>query len=244
MMEVDEFIAHYASEFYNPQKAHEYYLKTRKLKNKAAATSFTNDNQKKAYAIAKDSIDSAKASDLAKNADTANQAMDSAHADAQAASERISAKLTDFLKQVMSDTPVPGNASPALRSFLEAQRSARSRGAGKQANADLQKVGNDLKAAIAKAREAYATGKQTITDKYDQAALTEHENIRTKVKGPKTKTTSRKTRSKKRTATEKRKHRTSVRTHSKPRLKKRVHSQAKADAIKKHVQRTTTMRAV
>lgn len=35
MTETEEFIAHYASEFYDPAKAHEYYLKNRELKKRS-----------------------------------------------------------------------------------------------------------------------------------------------------------------------------------------------------------------
>lgn len=34
MSNVDEFIAHYTSEYYDPAKAHEYYLRTRELKGR------------------------------------------------------------------------------------------------------------------------------------------------------------------------------------------------------------------
>lgn len=181
--QVDDFIAHYASEFYSPEKAHEYYLKTRKLKAKASSTALTSDAQKKAFAVAKDSIGTARTNDLNQAVTDSTAEMEAAKANAQAAAERIQAKLSDFLDQISSDTPIPASASPRLRAFLQAQRTRRAQGAVKEANADLAELGKGLKAAIATARASLSTNKQAIKGKYDQALQTEQKNIKAQIKG-------------------------------------------------------------
>lgn len=47
-------IIHYASQYYDPAKAHEYYLKTRQLKGRT--TSGMSDAQKEAWGYTKDTI--------------------------------------------------------------------------------------------------------------------------------------------------------------------------------------------
>jgi len=242
---VDNFLAHYASEYYDPVKAKAYYERTKKLKGRKKANALTSKAQSDAWAVTKDSISTARTNDLNKASEETQQALDTARANAEAASERIQAKLTDFLQQVMSDTPIPGNASPRLRAFLQAQRTRRAQGAVKEANADLQKVGSQLKAAIATARQSYATNKQAIKDKYDQATETEYENIRTKIPGAsaaKSKTTpKKKTSSKERTTTRK----TVLRPKRKPKIKAQTSAPPPKKPVAKSSQRgSSSKRAV
>lgn len=67
MHDEDDYIAHYASPYYDPVKAHEYYERTKKLKGRRTGT--LNDKGKEAKAYVKTKINSKRDSDL-KNAET------------------------------------------------------------------------------------------------------------------------------------------------------------------------------
>lgn len=56
---------HYASAYYDPVKAHEYYMKNRELKGRS--TSALNDDGKKIWAYTKNNITSEKKQKLIKN---------------------------------------------------------------------------------------------------------------------------------------------------------------------------------
>lgn len=66
MHDDDDYIAHYASPYYDPVKAHEYYERTKKLKGRRTGT--LNDKGKEAKAYVKTKINSKRDSDL-KNAE-------------------------------------------------------------------------------------------------------------------------------------------------------------------------------
>lgn len=53
---VNHFLAHYVSDYYDPAKAHEYYLKNRELKGRRAVSGLKSEKQKQAWAYAKDKI--------------------------------------------------------------------------------------------------------------------------------------------------------------------------------------------
>lgn len=67
MHDEDDYIAHYASPYYDPVKAHEYYERTKKLKGRRIGT--LNDKGKEAKAYVKTKINSKRDFDL-KNAET------------------------------------------------------------------------------------------------------------------------------------------------------------------------------
>lgn len=51
-MDINEPLQHYASPYYDPVKAHEYYMRTRELKGRRSATKL-NDEGKKSGLIQK-----------------------------------------------------------------------------------------------------------------------------------------------------------------------------------------------
>lgn len=51
-MDIDELLQHYASPYYDPVKAHEYYMRTRELKGRRSTTKL-NDEGKKSGLIQK-----------------------------------------------------------------------------------------------------------------------------------------------------------------------------------------------
>lgn len=53
---IENFLSHYASEYYDPAKAREYYLRTRELKGRRSGSGLKSEKKKEAWAYAKEKI--------------------------------------------------------------------------------------------------------------------------------------------------------------------------------------------
>jgi len=197
--EVRDFLAHYSSEFYDPAKAHEYYVKNRELKGREAAGKETK-GQRQARVYADKQIRTKKGSE-SKNLHTAQTAqMAKLRSNAEASRKRIEENLNKHLAklQLQKKTPlfeIPTNASPEVREYLNKQNAriseknaivvSNNKVAAKvkaEARAEMQRVGTELKAAVATARQSYAKAKTDLNTKYKTASDTEHKNIAANVK--------------------------------------------------------------
>ena len=87
-----DYLMHYASPYYDPVKAHEYYMRTRELKGRRS-TSKLSDKGKETWAYAKNSIKEEKKGKVenAKNEQNAKIAAHRAHA--EESRQRITARL-------------------------------------------------------------------------------------------------------------------------------------------------------
>lgn len=219
--DVENFLAHYASEFYDPAKAHAYYEQNKKLKGGPAAgvketpaqrkqRTTTATNQRQALGYANKQISTKRTADL-KGAQAAQKARTEAvRKNVEQRTAQIKQKLEAALAKLKAEAEssvkppklntIPPNASPKVRAFLEAQNakitdaakkeaatanqklSTASAAARKAAGEEAHKIGNDMRAAITKARDAYAQSRQQITTKYKNAAVTERKNIQSQVR--------------------------------------------------------------
>jgi len=140
MDRVEEFLQHYASEFYDPTKAHDYYIKNRQLTGRT--TSKMSTIQKEAWAYSKDAIKNKKNLEVTTNQNTEVKSIDQLRAEMSKTRERISSKLkllndaitakTDQQNKVIQDKrkaeidslpPIPKKISAASRAILVEQRS-------------------------------------------------------------------------------------------------------------------------
>lgn len=169
---VENFLAHYSSEFYDPVKAHEYYLKNRDLKGGGAPSGVketpaqrkqraaTAANQREALTYANKQIGAKRQTDL-----NGAQAAQKARAEAvrknvEQRTAQIKQKLEAALAKLQADSvksakpvklnEIPPNASPKVRAFLEAQNAKIKGEAAKEAANANQK----LSKASAAARKA------------------------------------------------------------------------------------------
>lgn len=203
---VKDVLMHYSSPYYDPAKAKEYYLRTRKLKGKEK--NLENQSQRDAWGYASKQISAkekaaktaaATGTKSAKAAAEAKQQakLDKLRADAQASRERIIEGLKARLDEINKETPIPANASPKVRAFLTRQNESRRAAAGQKAKETMAVLGRDLRSAIDSARESYQgvqkgldtqyqNTRKSLDTKFDTARKTEFENIRTKV-NPKSK---------------------------------------------------------
>ena len=153
---------HYASPYYDPVKAHEYYMKNRKLKGRT--TSGMSDEQKKAWGYAKDQITTEKKAKIESQKDIQDKKIEELRARADATRQRITEKLRLLSEKLSEDAkddrediseqvkakidalpPIPKNISPEKKAKLMKQRKeeiAKIRG---EASKDREKVSKDTK---------------------------------------------------------------------------------------------------
>jgi len=208
---VEAFLAHYASKYYDPVKAKEYYERTKKLKGREPALSKeSRERQSQGTAYVRNEIATRKKSDLAANAATRDklrasaQSTAAAHkarmeklsADADATREAIVNKLKSEVEKIQGELKIPANASPKLRAFLEKQQKSRSNSASKRAQGEVKKLRDDVKAVVDKARKEYeafrekntaerranAEQRRRISENYRNDLQSELQNIKDRVR--------------------------------------------------------------
>lgn len=206
---------HYASEYYDPVKAREYYLKNRELKGQstaapappkkvtaastAAAQRRESNARREAQSYSKNQIATKRTAEQSAQAKAQAERLATIQKNAAALRERVVAKLNAAVEKVKAElagvklNEIPENATPKVKAFLTRQNQAimataygkaqKEMGAASEtANAELTKMGTDMKAAVSKARADYAANKQKIASKYKTISAREEQNIKTHVK--------------------------------------------------------------
>lgn len=171
-------LTHYASENYNPQKAHEYYLRTRELKERNPAMTST---QKEVFNVVKDSISTKKKAEGEKAQADQKARLEQFRKTAEESRDRILASLKAKLEDVKVATPIPRDATPKLRAFLIRQQKIQAGNARAAAASELKKLGPALSDAVNQARVSYAASMKAMNEKYKATTETEAKNIRTQV---------------------------------------------------------------
>jgi hypothetical protein len=135
---VGNFLAHYASEYYDPAKAREYYLRTRELKGKQSSSSLTvkgnkgrTEKRQQAWAYAKNQIGEAKKSNLESLSEQrkaiVENARDTALAHRQDISEKLVALLQTLTKQKTDDVETINASEESELARVETERLEKSR---------------------------------------------------------------------------------------------------------------------
>lgn len=186
LTKTNQSLKHYASEFYDPVKAHEYYLRTRELKEKRSKMTVeereTEGRQNQAISFVNKQIAEKRTEALDKGRVDQQTKLEALQKTAQESADRISEQLKTVFEGIETNMAIPASASPKLQAFLNKQRRLRATGAKDQAQKELKKLGDDLKVAMKTAREEYASARKAMVDKYSQARVTEAENIRKNIK--------------------------------------------------------------
>jgi small-conductance mechanosensitive channel len=162
MNRVDEFLQHYASQYYDPAKAHEYYIKNRKLKGRT--TRNMSDKQKEAWTYAEDKIKTEKKSKVEGQKKASDIQIQQLRDRATQTRERISEKLRLLNSSLQKDE----------------KESAR-----KNASAERERVRTELKAAIEKVRASLKDARTKLDASYEAKYQNEYNNIVTKIPGKK-----------------------------------------------------------
>lgn len=179
-----DWLAHYSSPYYDPAKAHEYYMRTRKLTPRAAPTT---QNQKEGLKYAGDKIAGNKAAELKKLSDTTNKTITTSQKRAEESRKRIASKAKELRikiiqRQMENLLKIPKGASPEQVARITQQNRQEMARATQRANGELRKVNDRARAVIAKARASYKSGKENIDRRYDKASTRETANIRANVR--------------------------------------------------------------
>lgn len=182
-MQSDAELEHYASKYYDPVKAREYYLRTRVLKGRKKAQALDTKKQKDVWAVSQDDIRKQRAEELNKESASYKTKVETARKNAETARNRIASELKSFIENLTStQLRIPTNASPKLRALLERQHRLQSKRKQQQARKQIQKVAGDLRTTLTTARETYASNKKKIIDKYVKETEIERSNIKKKVR--------------------------------------------------------------
>lgn len=157
-------LRHYASPYYDPQKAHEYYMRTRELKGRS--TTSLNDEGKKIWSYTKNNIKSEKAAKVKEEQEKRDQKITELREKAEATKEQISSRLKELneaLTQNASDRKksidnkkdaeierlmaieIPSGLSKAERSKRVAERTAKIAKLRNDAKSDKAKISSDAK---------------------------------------------------------------------------------------------------
>lgn len=179
-MPLGEFLAHYASQYYDPEKRRQRYLRERELKGRDRST--MTDQQKEIWDVSRDNINAEKRDKVKAEQKTFTDGLESLKAKTSETRERIEQKLREKLERIDADIPIPKNATPERRAYLMEQRAKRTSQVKTIAREDLSKLGKDLIAAISEARTNYQEKKKQLETFYESESQNEYENIRSKVK--------------------------------------------------------------
>lgn len=177
--QVESFLAHYASKYYDPVKAKEYYERTKELKGREKK--LTSDTQKEAWGYASNQISEQRKAAKDSAADTQKAKMEAIRAEAEASKTRILEGLKARIADIMKTTPIPENASPRARAYLEKMNAQRQQRASREAQAELKKLGDSIRTALKSARDSYAGVQKGLDEKFKKDREQEYENIRTKI---------------------------------------------------------------
>lgn len=146
--EVDAFIAH-AAKGYDPVKAHEYYMRTRKLKGRPRIPSSEYSSPKTRRAPAKKLTKeqrTARKNELAKETEAYEEYTKRLREKAIRERDRIIAKIERLAKSFSGSVNDSRNSKMLMK--------------------QMQNVGRELKGEISKAREAYTQARENIISKY------------------------------------------------------------------------------
>jgi len=179
-----DFLAHYSSPYYDPQKAHDYYMRTRKLTPRAPAPT---QKQKEGLKYAGDKIAGNKKAEIKKLTDTTNKTVTTTQKRAKESQKRVAAKAKELRIKIIERNlknllTVPKGASPELQARIAKHNQGEMARANARANAELRKISERARATIAKARSQYKTGRASIDRRYDRASTRETANIRAHVR--------------------------------------------------------------
>lgn len=176
---VESFLAHYASKYYDPVKAKEYYERTKELKGREKK--LTTDTQKEAWGYASKQIAEQRKTAKQAAADEQKAKLEKIRADAEASKIRILENLKARIADIMKTTPIPANASPKARAYLEKMNAQRQQRASREAKAELKKLGESIRTALQSARDSYQGVQEGLDAQFKADREQEYENIRTKI---------------------------------------------------------------
>ena len=139
-MDIDELLQHYASPYYDPVKAHEYYMRTRELKGRRSTTKL-NDEGKEIWAYTKNEITSEKKEKVKEEQEKREQKIAELRAKAKETREQISAKLKKLNAQLTEE-------SSSRRSRVDSRKKSDLEDIGEEAEDQKERIDEKKNAEI------------------------------------------------------------------------------------------------
>lgn len=97
---LSNFLAHASSKYYDPVKAHEYYLRTRELKGRQSGKDLKTEKKKQAWAYSKQQIKEARTAELDAAKEQTRQDKEELRSVARSYREELSAKLKTVIDKL------------------------------------------------------------------------------------------------------------------------------------------------
>jgi hypothetical protein len=194
-------LMHYASQYYDPDKAHEYYMKNRQLKGRT--TSGLTDEGKDVWTDTKANIDHEKKTKIMEANLEKEVAIQDSRSKAEstrtsitnklkALSDQLSAKyksdnatITNQIKAINKNSGLSDEQKEAKKEKLYEKRdklsSDRKEESAKnltEAKTERNKIATDLKGAIQNARDTYSNKKEEIKTSYENTYQEEYDKIK------------------------------------------------------------------
>ena len=200
-MGADDSLAHFTSPYYDPQKAHDYYLRTRQLVAKNSLTALTSTAQRDIFAVSKSNITAAKTSDTIKAQNVEQAHLAALSKTAKDTAIRINATLQALNAKInftnsknqtaASKKPVlnviPSNATPAQRTFLTKQNNILTAAAAKINQANSASINGQSHRDLAAANTQAVKDRQKVATDLTAAVNTARANYATQMAALQTK---------------------------------------------------------
>lgn len=174
MTKVDDFIKSLSHEaaprIYDPVKAHEYYMRTRKLKGRRSASALKSKQAKEGWSYVQNQVSQNRKAET-------KQLAEKRKADLQKLRDDVAQKrkeLSEKLKNILAAQKVPKGSSKEAR----ANAAATSKAEREKAKAERAKLSEDLKNTIAQAKYLYGVAAEGIKAKYESALDTEYNALK------------------------------------------------------------------
>ena len=174
MLTHGDTLAHYASPYYDPQKAHEYYMKNRELKSRSS-TAKLNDEGKNAAKYVKEQLTTERKQKVQSHKDTTNSQIDTLSDQKKSNIESNKAVMQgeiDSLRTMLQSMSKEDKAQNKERIYTQI---ASLREKNKMARQRLQA---DFRASRTSLRDTHSEEKQRLKNEYDERYLQELDKIR------------------------------------------------------------------
>jgi hypothetical protein len=170
---ISSFLEHSGSQYYDPVKAHEYYMRTRQLKGRRSTTALKSQSQKEGWSYVQSRIKEDKKTELEAAKNTNKAAVEQLRAAGDQRRKELAAKIKSIIQSKIDAIP------KSLGKHARAAEVAKLRAASKP---EMDQLRTDIKATIESARASYKQARDDITKKFEAKLDSEFDAIRTNVR--------------------------------------------------------------
>lgn len=172
------YLIHYASKYYDPVKAHEYYLKTRELKGRQS-TSSLNEEGKSTVEYVKSNLNAEKKQKLAEEKNNRDSRIETAQTTKETAIDKYANRTNLAIDQLREKLKSMSSAEKARNRDMILTQISRLR--ENNANAKL-KLNNAYKKSYESISSDYSTKVDAIKNEYENLYLDELDKIKSESK--------------------------------------------------------------